>query len=125
MNDGAALGRPRSVAIVEDDPDIRWLLEELADGEGFEVQMYAAYDEALIRLATRPVSAISADRVDCGYKTPTESGRARIAELASDAPAILHTARPWARRQRRWECRHCSGHLREKRHVLRLDTYGF
>ncbi len=41
MNDGAALGRPRTVAIVEDDPDIRWLLEELAEGEGFEMQMYA------------------------------------------------------------------------------------
>jgi DNA-binding NtrC family response regulator len=32
--------RAPTVAVIEDDPDIRWLLEELAQDAGFEVQMY-------------------------------------------------------------------------------------
>ena len=96
MSDGVAVCRPRTVAVIEDDPDIRWLLEELAQDAGFEVQMYATYDEALMRLAAQPVNAIIADCIDCGYITPTESDRARLAELAGHAPIILHTARPWA-----------------------------
>jgi hypothetical protein len=58
--------------------------------------LYATYDEALLRLAAQPVSAIIADCIDCGYIAPTESDRTRIAELARHAPTILHTARPWA-----------------------------
>ena len=47
MSDGLAVRRARTVAVIEDDPDIRWLLEEFAQDAGFEVQMYATYDEAL------------------------------------------------------------------------------
>jgi DNA-binding response OmpR family regulator len=94
MSDGPAVRRARTVAVIEDDPDIRWLLEELAQDAGFEVQMYDTYDEAFMRLAAQPVNAIIADCIDCGYITPTESDRARLAELASLAPIILHTARP-------------------------------
>ena len=95
MSDGVAVRRARTVAVIEDDPDIRWLLEELAQDAGFEVQMYATYDEALMRLAAQPVDAIIADCIDCGYITPTESDRARLAELSDDleptAPTILHS----------------------------------
>jgi DNA-binding NtrC family response regulator len=97
MSDGVVVRRPRTVAVIEDDPDICWLLEELAQDAGFEVQMYATYDEALMRLATDPVNAIIADCIDCGYITPTESDGARLAELAGHAPIILHTVRPWAK----------------------------
>ena len=102
MSDGVAVRRARTVAVIEDDPDIRWLLEELAQDAGFEVQMYATYDEALMRLAAQPVNAIIADCIDCGYITPTESDRARLAELAE--PCANHLAHGAPLGERRHHC---------------------
>src|ERR1700674_344869 len=106
MSDGVAVRRSRTVAVIEDDPDIRWVLEELAQDAGFEVQMYATYDEALMRLAAQPVNAIIADCMDYGYITPTESDRARLGRvgglcanhLAHRAPCATTTPlrRRWA-----------------------------
>lgn len=84
-------------------PDIRWLLEAFARAAGFEVQLHATYDEALLRLAAQPVSAIIADCINCGYIAPTESDRTRIAQLARNAPTILHGAPLGERRH------HCGG----------------
>jgi len=89
-------GVERVLAIIEDDADLRWLLEEFARESGFQFHMYATYDEAFTGLLVHPVDAIVADGVGCGFVAPTESDRARIAQLAAQAPTILHTARDWA-----------------------------
>ena len=98
MRDGVAVRCARTVAVAEDDPDIRWLLESWLKDAGFDLQVYATYDEALMGFsAAQPVNAIIADCIDCGYITPTESDRARLAELASHAPKSSCTRRAHGR----------------------------
>lgn len=87
----------RAVAIIKDDPDLRWLLEEFARDSGYRFHMYTTYDEAFTGLLAHPVDAIIADCVGCGFLAPSESDRARIAQLAAHAPTVLQTARGWAR----------------------------
>jgi hypothetical protein len=48
MTDGEAPGAraEHTLAIIEDDANLRWLLEEFARDSGFQFHMYATYDEA-------------------------------------------------------------------------------
>ena len=61
-------GVERVVAIIEDDADLRWLLEEFArERAASDSTMYTTYDEAFTGLLAHPVDAIIADCVGCGF----------------------------------------------------------
>ena len=67
-------GVERVVAIIEDDADLRWLLEEFARESGFQFHMFATYDEAFTGLLAHPVDAIVADW--CGLRLRSRPPRA-------------------------------------------------
>ncbi len=82
------------IILIEDDPAISEVIRDILAFEGYAVQSYATTTEALPYLKSADV--IVADGVGDDYSSLSDATRARIREVASYAPTILHSARTWA-----------------------------
>lgn len=77
----------KTIIVVEDDNDIRELLQDLLEGEGYLVETASNGREGLDKLKTKSVDLILLDLM-----MPVLDGRGFLAEYGGSAPVIVVTA---------------------------------
>jgi two-component system, NtrC family, nitrogen regulation response regulator NtrX len=88
--------RPRThVLVLEDDGDLRRVLVDLLDGEGFEVSTRDSYSALRKALHDYAGSIILADFWGTSHSELSLRERDEVRDLGREAPAILLTGRAW------------------------------
>ena len=88
-----------SVLILEDDPDVRELLELVFTVEGHRVEVCATPDQILDRAGEMPGALAVVDFWGRGHRTLAPDERAELVRFARAVPTILITGRVWADRE--------------------------
>lgn len=88
-----------SVLILEDDPDVRELLEHVFTVEGHRVEVCATPDQILDRAGETPGAVAVVDFWGGGHRTLAPDEREELVRFARAVPTILITGRVWADRE--------------------------
>lgn len=88
-----------SVLILEDDPDVRELLELMFTTDGHRVDVCATPDQIVDRAGETPGALVIVDFWGRSHGSLAPDEREDLAQLAQAVPTILITGRVWAERE--------------------------
>ena len=88
-----------SVLILEDDPDVRELLELVFAADGHRVDVCTTSDQIVDRAGETPGALAIVDFWDRSHGSLAPDEREGLARLAQAVPTILITGRVWAERE--------------------------
>lgn len=88
-----------SVLVLEDDPDIRELLELVLTADGHRVDVCTTPEQVLDRAGEMPGAIAVVDFWGRSHQTLAADEREQLLRLAQAVPTILITGRVWADRE--------------------------
>src|SRR3712207_5883288 len=87
-----------SVLVLEDDPDVRDLLELVLTADGHRVDVCATPEEVVVRAGEMPGALAVVDFWGHSHRQLAADERDELARVAGAVPTILVTGRVWADR---------------------------
>jgi DNA-binding response OmpR family regulator len=86
----------QSVVVLQSDPSLRSVLQDLLEDEGYSIRLADTLAEVQEAVATGVVDLVLADAWGPGYQILGDEEHAEIVALGRTVPLIMLTARAWA-----------------------------